>query len=76
MTDNEKRIDVRKLDAATVDRISSEIVRSLAASGGAEPQAAGRLHLRFGHIRSAPHSRNGFSKVVIDMTIDDEPDPS
>lgn len=77
MASIDKRIDIKKFDKATIERVSSEIVRALTEVGEADPEAKGKFHLKIGHIRIG-FSRSGHGKIIIGGGPDDpeEPEPS
>jgi hypothetical protein len=58
----ETRIDIRKLDKATIDSISSDIARKLTAIAQGDADQA--FHVKVGHI-SAGFSKSGHTNVMI-----------
>lgn len=70
----DKRIDVKKLDKGSIDRISSEIVRALTQVGEADPDAQAKFHVKIGHIKGG-FSRSGHMKIIIGGDPDEPETP-
>ena len=73
MASIDKRIDIKKFDKQTIDRVSSEIVRALTEVGEQDPEAEGKFHLKIGHIQVG-FSRSGHAEIIIGKPKPDEPE--
>jgi hypothetical protein len=69
----DKRIDIRKFDQQTIDRISSEIVRALTEVAREGPDTEGKFHIKIPHVRIG-FSRSGHAEIIIGNPEPDEPE--
>lgn len=60
----DKRINIKKFDEKTIKQVSSEIVKALTAVAKADPEAAGKFHLKVGHIKLG-FSKSGHVEIII-----------
>jgi hypothetical protein len=65
-----ERIDIEKLDKATIDRLSNDVARGLAEIAREQPK--GQFHLKLGHVKIA-FRNSTHTEVIIGEPEPDDP---